>query len=227
MSDFFSKLFDTSDFPARWDCGNWDAGHGWLHIGSDLAIFGAYFAIPIAIIYYLGKKRTEVTAPGLFLLFSAFIFSCGATHLVEATIFYNPIYRFSGLMKLITAIVSWATVIVLIRLLPRVLELPGLRRANELLAERNLLHEKTAAELERSNRELGEFTSLVKHDLRNPVSSALFMAELAKESVAGGRPEELPERLDLIVSTLHEMDEMVSRLHERSSTRVPATGSEV
>jgi hypothetical protein len=35
-------LFDTSDFPARWTCGQWSAVHGWTHILSDLAIFGAY-----------------------------------------------------------------------------------------------------------------------------------------------------------------------------------------
>jgi hypothetical protein len=32
MFDFLSKLFDTSDFPARWHCGHWTVGHGWLHI---------------------------------------------------------------------------------------------------------------------------------------------------------------------------------------------------
>jgi len=31
MLDFFRKLFDTSDFPARWNCGNWSSFHGFLH----------------------------------------------------------------------------------------------------------------------------------------------------------------------------------------------------
>lgn len=40
MIEFLAKLLDTSDFPARWHCGNWTSGEGWLHIVSDVAIFG-------------------------------------------------------------------------------------------------------------------------------------------------------------------------------------------
>ncbi len=53
MGDFFGKLFDASDFPARWHCGTWSSGHGWLHIGSDFAIFLAYIAIPVSLSYAL------------------------------------------------------------------------------------------------------------------------------------------------------------------------------
>jgi hypothetical protein len=31
----FTRLFDTSDFPRRWDCGSWTPGLGWLHILSE------------------------------------------------------------------------------------------------------------------------------------------------------------------------------------------------
>jgi len=30
--DFFTNIFDASDWPARWHCGNWSDFHGWLHI---------------------------------------------------------------------------------------------------------------------------------------------------------------------------------------------------
>ena len=32
MFEFLTPLFDTTGFPARWNCGNWTPGHGWLHI---------------------------------------------------------------------------------------------------------------------------------------------------------------------------------------------------
>ena len=38
MFDFLSALFDTSSFPRRWDCGQWLAAHGWLHILPDLRV---------------------------------------------------------------------------------------------------------------------------------------------------------------------------------------------
>ena len=45
MFSFFANLFDTTDFPPRWKCGEaWTAGHGWLHIVSDVVIFAAYTA---------------------------------------------------------------------------------------------------------------------------------------------------------------------------------------
>ena len=54
MVEYFRLLFDTSGFPARWNCGQWSDAHGWLHILSDLAIFGAYSAIPLTLVYFYG-----------------------------------------------------------------------------------------------------------------------------------------------------------------------------
>lgn len=132
MPEFWSKLFDTADFPARWQCGNWSAGLGWLHIVSDLAVFGAYVTIPAVLIFFM-RKRGDLPFSGIFWLFGAFIFACGTTHLIEASIFWEPWYRFSGLAKLVTAIVSWLTVIALIPTIPKALALPALVTTNERL----------------------------------------------------------------------------------------------
>ena len=122
MFDFFGKLFDTSDFPPRWNCGRWDIGLGYLHIFSDLAVWGAYIAIPIVITYFV-LNRKDVPFLRVFWLFGAFIFACGTVHLLEAIIFYSPVYRLSALVKLVTAIVSWATVFALVPLIPQALAL--------------------------------------------------------------------------------------------------------
>ncbi len=219
MLDFFSKLFDTSDFPARWNCGHWETGHGWLHILSDLAIMGAYFAIPTSLLIYYLKKGRELPFPRMLWLFGAFIFSCGTTHLIEAIIYYHPIYRFSGLLKLITAVVSWATVVAIIRIAPRAFKLPGMIRVNSLLEEQIGLQKKTEHELQRSNRALGDFTLVVSHDLRTPISSALFMAELAKESIERGDSTHLRVQIEHVLDGLRRMDALVTDLHERSVVR--------
>jgi PAS domain S-box-containing protein len=132
MIDFFWKLLDTSDYPPRWYCGRWSAGLGWLHIGSDLAIFGAYAAIPIVLVYF-ARRRGDVPFLLIFWLFAAFILACGTAHLVEATLFWYPWYRLSGLVKVLTAVASWATVIALVPVLPRALDLPSLLKVNEQL----------------------------------------------------------------------------------------------
>jgi len=129
MFSFFTSLFDTSDFPARWSCGNWSDVHGWLHVLSDAAIFGAYFAIPVVLAYFVVRRKDVPFLP-IFWLFAAFILCCGIGHLVEATIFWQPWYRLSGLVKVITAFVSWATVIALVPIVPRALALPALATIN-------------------------------------------------------------------------------------------------
>jgi hypothetical protein len=127
-------MFDTSGFVPRWSCGDWSQPLGWLHIGSDLLIFLAYFAIPIALAVVMFRRR-DLPFGALLALFVAFILACGSTHLIEAIIFYKPIYRVAGVAKAITAIVSVATAVILIRALPSLLALPGLQRViNDLRA---------------------------------------------------------------------------------------------
>ena len=118
-------LFDTSGFMPRWMCGDWSPELGWLHIISDFLIFVAYAAIPAALAIFAIRRRGVPLAPVLW-LFVAFILSCGLTHLTDAMMFYQPAYRFLGMMKAITAVVSLATVIVLVRIMPGALALPEL-----------------------------------------------------------------------------------------------------
>ncbi len=145
---FLTRLFDTSDFPPRWHCGNWTSGHGWLHILSDLGVWSAYLAIPCVLFFFL--RRRDLPFRRIFILFGAFILLCGTTHLMEAIIFWWPAYRLAGLFKLATALVSWTTVLALIPTVPLVL---ALRSPKEL--ELEIAARKRAEEaLQQSNDEL-------------------------------------------------------------------------
>ena len=118
--------FDTTGFPARWSCGSaWaeEPWIGWLHILSDIVIFAAYFAVPIVVIYFT-RQRDDLKFPPIFYVFLGMIFfSCGTVHLIEASIFWWPVYKLSGIAKLLTAVVSSTGVVVLARLLPPALDL--------------------------------------------------------------------------------------------------------
>jgi len=147
--DFWAKLFDTSDFPARWNCGHWTPGHGWLHILSDLGIWSAYFAIPCVLVYFILRRR-DLPFRGIFFLFVAFILLCGTTHLMEAIIFYWPGYRVAGLIKLATAAVSWFTVLSLVQIAPTAM---SLKSPEELQREIDA-RVKAELALKRANEEL-------------------------------------------------------------------------
>lgn len=145
-------LFDTSDFPPRWHCGNWTTLHGIVHVVADLAIWGAYTSIPLALVYFV-RRRRDTPFPRLYWLFALFILSCGTGHLVEAGIFWWPAYRLSGAVKVITAVVSWVTVIALLPIIPRALAIPGISLLNaELSRELARRREVEAALAEREAR---------------------------------------------------------------------------
>lgn len=181
MIEFFANLFNTTGFPPRWNCGSaWTAGHGWLHILSDAGIFGAYFAIPIVLVYFV-RRRRDIPYSNIMWLFAAFILFCGIGHLVEAIIFWHPIYRVAGLLKCCTAIVSWATVAALIPIVPKLLALPGLAAINTRLEEeveqRRQLEtkmEKAIRRKEKLNRQLRDFNLVA-------VDRELQMIELKRE----------------------------------------------
>ncbi len=151
MFDFLFRLFDTSDFPARWYCGNWTAGHGYLHIGSDLATWAAYMALPCVLAYF-ALKRDDIVYPKILWLFAVFIFACGTVHLIEASIFWWPAYRVSGVVKLVTAAASWLTVLALVRIVPQAMELPQFSMVMTQLQEESIARKKAQHNLEERDR---------------------------------------------------------------------------
>jgi signal transduction histidine kinase len=144
IKDFFTGLFDTSRWPARWHCGSWSDFHGWLYIASDLLIWASYFAIPV-LLAQMVTKRKDVPFPKIIWLFVAFIVLCGSTHLLDAIIFWWPAYRLSAFLRFITALVSAFSVYALYRVMPMILSLRSVTELEREINERKLVEEKLAA----------------------------------------------------------------------------------
>lgn len=217
MIEFFRKLADVSDFPPRWVCGNWTPGHGYLHILSDIGTWGAYTATPIVIAYFVMRRR-DFPFPKVFWLFGAFIFFCGSVHLMEAIIFYWPAYRISGLLKFGTAIVSWAAVFALVRVVPIALKYPGLEKLNR--------------ELVRANRDLDEFAYVVSHDLKAPLRGIRSLAEWIDED-SRGLSEASRNDLQLLLGRTQRMEQLIngilrySKIGRAETVRRPVNADEV
>lgn len=127
-----------------------------LHAGSDLLIFAAYFAIPVAIWTFV-SKRPNIEMKGLARLFAAFILWCGLTHIVNLVTLWWPIYEFQALVKVVTAAISVTTAVVIFPLIPKALAIPSpneLQLANTHLAQEIAAHKRTLAELEQARTKL-------------------------------------------------------------------------
>ena len=116
-------------------CYQWNSLLIWLHVISDTFIAIAYFSIPPTLIYLVRKKR-NMPFDWMFVCFGVFIAACGATHFMEVVTLWIPLYWISGGVKVITALASLPTAILLTRVVPQVLNLPSaeeMRAANEEL----------------------------------------------------------------------------------------------
>lgn len=124
MLEVIESLFSSGSFIPHGHCYLWQSQLVWLHILSDSIIAIAYYSIPITLVYFV-VKRKDVPFDWIFLLFSAFIVSCGTTHLMEVWTLWHPTYWLSGLLKAATALISLYTAIALVELLPQALTMPS------------------------------------------------------------------------------------------------------
>jgi hypothetical protein len=100
-------------------CYLWQPATLWLNVGSDGLIAAAYYAIPIGLFYIVRERRTAIPYPWILMMFGAFIFLCGTTHLIEIWTVWKPDYRVQGAVKLLTGLVSIATMFALFKLIPQ------------------------------------------------------------------------------------------------------------
>jgi hypothetical protein len=94
------------------------------------------------------RKKGDVPFPSVFALFASFILLCSVTHLIDAMIFYWPVYRLAGLMKFATAVVSFGTVIALFKIMPAALLLRGPNEAQREIDDRTVELRKLTAQLQ-------------------------------------------------------------------------------
>lgn len=137
MNEVPLETIGVPGFMPHGYCFLWETGLLTLHVGSDVLIALAYFSIPLAL-FHLHKHRPDIAFHNVLLLFAAFILACGVTHAFTAWNMWHADYWPSGIMKLLTALVSLATAFLLWRAMPTALGWPSpaqLKQANTRLLE--------------------------------------------------------------------------------------------
>jgi signal transduction histidine kinase len=131
MIEYLQKLFESAGFMPHGHCYFWRPEILITNVVGDGLTAFAYFSIPPTL-FYLARKRDDLSHKSIIFLFVLFILACGATHLIEIVTVWNPVYRVQGVVKLITGLLSIATAIVLYRALPAIIALPGNNRLSVL-----------------------------------------------------------------------------------------------
>lgn len=132
------QSFFSDNFIPHGHCYLWKPELVSLHVISDVIIALSYYSIPLTLVYFV-RKRQDVPFKIIFLLFGAFIVSCGTTHIMEVWTLWYPTYWLSGTLKAFTAVVSFYTALTLIPLVPQALALPSpaqLEQANRALQKK-------------------------------------------------------------------------------------------
>ncbi len=134
MMEFIKNLF-SQEFMPHGHCLFWKTELLRLYVIGDGLTAIAYYTIPVAIAYFV-YKRKDIAFKWIFVLFAIFIVLCGTTHLMFIWTLWNPMYRLEIVIKLLTAVVSIATAIIVWPIISKALALPSptqLKKVNKEL----------------------------------------------------------------------------------------------
>ncbi len=186
MWEWLERIFGQGFMP-HGHCYLWAPEMVWTQVSSNLLIGVAYASIA-STLGVLVRRIVNIPFAWVYLAFGTFILSCGLTHLFDVVTVWHPIYWADAAVRVVTAVASMATAILLVPFVPRAVAFAGeARLSNERALQLQTAHrdlESAHRELERREREARQRASLSEEQFRKLVET---MPQLAWISDADGK----------------------------------------
>lgn len=100
------------------------AWYTYIHLISDVIVGICYLIVPIIMLVFARHKR-DFPFPRVFALVAASLLFCGATQFIDVLVAQWHLPRLDTFLRVVAAIISVFTVVVLIKVLPMAVELKG------------------------------------------------------------------------------------------------------
>ena len=198
----------------------------WLHVISDAVIALAYFMIPVVLVIFMRRMGTRISFNWAIALFAAFIVLCGTGHVLDIVVVWEPVYYLQGWVRALTAVVSLATGLAIIPLLPKLLRMKTpeeLENANARLREEVQAREaaeedlrRSLADLNRAVHELEQFAYITSHDLQAPLRNIAGFSQLLSRRYTQKLDGDALEFLQFIEQGVRQMQALIQDLLQLS-----------
>ena len=232
MQEFFNQFIENNFMP-HGHCYLWKPSILWSYAISDSVIALAYLVIPLSLVRIV-RRRKDFTYVWMVALFAVFILGCGTTHVFDVINIWKPFYGIDASVRIITALASIGTAVMLLAITPRLILIPSARQWEEINEELRSLNENLEQkvqertvklaqsmarfelqneELKRANEELDNFLYTASHDLKTPISNLEGLINLMHRKSSDRHSEDSP-LFDMMTKQVEKLRDVIYDLSE-------------
>jgi signal transduction histidine kinase len=244
MWELLERWFGGGFMP-HGHCYLWTPAMVWAQVSSNALIGLAYLSISATLAHVV--RRVKLPFSWVYIAFGVFILACGLTHFLDVATVWHPIYWADAAVRIVTAVASVGTAVLLFPLFPKVI---AISKLSELAKDRGEKLELTVRDLSSANEQLQRgyeeraqlaaqnatlaerariqefqerFIGILGHDLRNPLAAIEMGADLLQRSAV---EEKHLKVLGRIHDSTHRMSRMIEQILDLTRSRL-AGGLEV